>query len=77
MLSVDEWIGVDSAVSVALGTMPSDVATITGDGSDVEEDEDILNVISSASDAPRYAKGLKAYIKQQSEIETFLNELLI
>ena len=45
LLSVDEWIGVDSAVSVARGTMPSDediIATIAGDGSVVEEDEDIL-----------------------------------
>ena len=82
LLSVDEWIGVDSAVSVAQGTMPSDediVATIAGDESDVEEDEYILNVINSASNALRYANRLKAYIQQQSEIEvslSFLNELI-
>ena len=79
-----EWIGVDSAVRVAQGTMPSDediVATIAGDESDVEVDEDISNVVTiSASEALRYAKGLKAYIQQQSEIEvslSFLNELII
>ena len=78
-----EWIGVDSAVRVAQGTMPSDediVATIAGDESDVEVDEDISNVVTiSASEALRYAKGLKAYIQQQSEIEvslSFLNELI-
>jgi hypothetical protein len=83
LLSVDEWIGVDSAVRVAQGTMPSDediVATIAGDESDVEVDEDISNVVTiSASEALRYAKGLKAYIQQQSEIEvslSFLNELI-
>ena len=42
---------------------------IAGDGSDVEEDKDILNVIISASDALRYAKGLKAYIQQQSKLK--------
>ena len=46
--------------------MPSDediVATIAGDESDVEVDEDISNVLTiSASDALRYAKGLKAYL---------------
>ena len=54
------------------------VATIAGDGSDVGEGEDILNIIISASDALRYAKGLRAYIQQQSKIEvslSFLNEL--
>ena len=75
LLLVDEWIGVDSAVRVAQGTMPSDediVATIAGDESDVEVDEDISNVLTiSASDALRYAKGLKAYIQQQSEIEVY------
>ena len=82
LLSVDEWIGVDSAVRVAQGTMPSDediVAKIAGDESDVEVDEDISNVVTiSTSDALRYAKRLKAYIQQQSEIEvslSFLNEL--
>ena len=43
-------------------------------------DEDISNVVTiSASEALRYAKGLKAYIQQQSEIEvslSFLNELI-
>jgi len=76
LLSVDEWIGVDSAVRVAQGTMPSD-EDIAGDESD---DEDISNVVTiSASEALRYAKGLKAYIQQQSEIEvslSFLNELI-
>src|SRR5207237_5553674 len=51
---------------------------IAGDGSDVEEDKDILNVIISASNALRYAKRLKAYIQQQSKFEislSFLNEL--
>jgi hypothetical protein len=75
LLSVDEWIGVDSTVRVAQGTMPSDeyiVATIAGDESDVEVDEDISNVVTiSASEALRYAKGLKAYIQQQSEIEVY------
>ena len=75
LLSVDEWIGVNPAVRVAQGTMPSDediVATIVGDESDVEVDEDISNVLTiSASDALRYAKGLKAYIQQQSEIEVY------
>ena len=70
LLSVDEWIGVDPAVRVAQGVIPSDediVATIAGDESD---DEDISNVVTiSASEALRYAKGLKAYIQQQSEIE--------
>jgi len=79
LLSVDEWIGVDSAVRVAQGTMPSD-EDIAGDESDVEVDEDISNVVTiSASEALRYAKGLKAYIQQQSEIEvslSFLNELI-
>ena len=82
LLSVDEWIGIDSAVRVTQGTMPSDediVAIIAGDESDVEVDEDISNVVTiSTSDALRYAKGLKAYIQQQSEIEvslSFLNEL--
>jgi len=76
LLSVDEWIGVDSAVRVAQGT-DEDIA---GDESDVEVDEDISNVVTiSASEALRYAKGLKAYIQQQSEIEvslSFLNELI-
>jgi len=75
LLSVDEWIEVDFAVRVAQGTMPSDediVATIAGDESDVEVDKDISNVVTiSASDALRYAKGLKAYIQQQSEIEVY------
>ena len=79
LLSVDEQIGVDSAVRVAQGTMPSD-EDIAGDESDVEVDEDISNVVTiSASEALRYAKGLKAYIQQQSEIEvslSFLNELI-
>ena len=68
-LSVDEWIGIDSAVRVSQGTMPSDediVATVAEDESDV--DEDISNaVIISASEA-----------QQQNEIEvslSFLNEL--
>ena len=55
--------------------MPSDediVATIAGDESDVEVDEDISNVVAiSASDALIYAKGLKAYIQQQSEIDVY------
>ena len=62
--------------------MPSDediVATIAEDESDVDVDEDISNtVITSASEALRYAKKLKAYIQQQNEIEvslSFLNEL--
>ena len=51
LLSVDEWIGVDSAVRVAQGTMPSD-EDIAGDESDVEVDEDISNVVTiSASKA--------------------------
>ena len=72
-LSVDEWVGIDSAVRMAQGTMPSDediVATIAEDESDVDVDEDISNtVITSASEALRYAKKLKAYIQQQNEIE--------
>ncbi|CAG8583373.1 2452_t:CDS:2 [Paraglomus occultum] len=58
---------VSGSVSVARGTMPSDediVVTITEDGSDVEEDEDILNVIISV----RYAKGLKAYINNKAKL---------
>ena len=66
------------------GIMPSTkdniVATIAGDENDVEVDEDISNIVTiSASDALRYAKGLKAYIQQQNEIEvslSFLNELI-
>ena len=60
--------------------MPSDediIATVAEDESDV--DKDISNtVIISTSEALRYAKGLKAYIQQQNEIEvslSFLNEL--
>jgi len=48
------------------------VATIAEDESDVDVDEDISNtVIISASEALRYAKGLKAYIQQQNEIEVY------
>ena len=53
--------------------MPSDediVATIAGDESDVEVDEDISNVVTiSASDALRYAKELKAYIQQKAKLK--------
>ena len=61
----------DSAVRVAQGTMPSDediVATIVGDESDVEVDECCYDQRVGCS---RYAKGLKAYIQQQSEIEVY------
>ena len=44
LLSVDEWIGVDSAVCVAQGTMPSDEDIAAGDESDVEVDEDISKI---------------------------------
>ena len=50
------------------------VATIAKDESDVDVDEDISNtVITSASEALRYAKKLKAYIQQQNEIEVSLS----